>query len=413
MLLYAMSLRPASDTILTRQYLLPRDSPRSLQLHRHKMMKSNSNTSNFDEAGQIRSNIFREGRVNDQEYYEGDPVQGGAACPVTDVDDVSFFIVATATYADLCKSVATSTLPASPTLAADMSKALEAGKKVMLFFTVPDSKHLQGAAVATAASEKKTRPPPHECTISVSWLRSTELPFSVAVANTPTLQIPSRGTGQTYFSLDPSCGFATISSLWNSPPCTFYEPMQVLTSVPSDPLDPAFSPPPGATKWPVFPGPGFIFGGDTCFFGESLAMGILGAPAHMSLAASRIVKGSTLFLYNSGSGLLFGVFEALGPATYNLLPTYGTKNPKSTLSPYPVQVPFRVSFECPPLETGDSVLSQILRARGGAPTVGPTTYAQCAAVVGVMTERCGGGEWMRDLKKGGKGDVPPICVPPS
>ena len=268
-----------------------------------------------------------------------------------------------------------------------------------------------------------------------SWLRSTELPFSVALANAPTLQIPSKSTGSTHFRLSPFDGFATISSMWNSPPCTFYEPMSVLPVVPDDPLDPAFSPPPGATKWPVFPGPGFIFGGDTCFFGESLAKGILGesyqthaynvvtannnsnkprtgAPAHMSLAASRIVKGSTLFLYNSGSGLLFGVFEALGPATYNLLPTYGTKNPKSTLSPYPVQVPFRVSFECPPLETGDSVLSQILRARGGAPTIGPTTYAQCAAVVGVMTERCGGGEWMRDLKKGTTGDVPPITVPP-
>ena len=104
-------------------------------------------------------------------------------------------------------------------------------------------------------------------------------------------------------------------------------------------------------------------------------MVILDAPAHMSLTASCIVKGSTLFLYNSGSGLLFGVFEALGPAMYNLLPTYGSKNPKSTLGPYPIHVPFRVCFELSPLETGDSVLSQILRARGGAPTVGPTTYA--------------------------------------
>ena len=137
------------------------------ELHRHKMMKSNSNTSNFDESGEIRQNIFREGRATDHEYYEGDPVRGGSAAPVTDVDDVEFFIVATATYADLCKSVATSTLPAAADLAEEVGSALGGGRKVVIFFTVPDSKHVQGAAVATAASEKRTRPPPHTCTISV------------------------------------------------------------------------------------------------------------------------------------------------------------------------------------------------------------------------------------------------------
>ena len=186
----------------------------------------------------------------------------------------------------------------------------------------------------------QTRPAPYSCTTSVTWLRSTELPFSIgesarapdnprsrisyssfaprtppslpfsiALSNATDLQIPGKGSGSTHFRVSNSAGAATISSLWNSPPCTFYEPMVVLPTVPSDPLDPVFSPPPGATKWPVYPGPGFIFGGDTSFFGESLGTGILGAPAHMQLAASRIVKGSTLFVYNSRSGLLFGIFE--------------------------------------------------------------------------------------------------------
>ena len=127
------------------------------ELHRHKMMKNNSNTSTFDESGEIRSNLFRVGRAADQEYYEGDPVKGGKANPITEITDAEFFIVAAQTYADLCKSVATSTLPSTPALSSDIRSALSSGKKVMLFFTVPDSKHIQGAALATASSEAQVR----------------------------------------------------------------------------------------------------------------------------------------------------------------------------------------------------------------------------------------------------------------
>ena len=148
---------------------------------------------------------------------------------------------------------------------------------------------------------------------------------------------------------------------------------------------------------------------------ECLGRGIFGLPAHMKLAASCIVPGSTIFLFNVTDRLLFGIFEALTPATMNIVPTAFSKNPKATSSPFPVQIRVRVSLECPPLEDTDPALNDILRSRGRG-RIGALTHAQTSAVASLLASQCGALTYMMDYERGVQEGVPvrppPIALPP-
>jgi cleavage and polyadenylation specificity factor subunit 4 len=135
----------------------------------------------------------------------------------------------------------------------------------------------------------------------------------------------------------------------------------------------------------------------------------------MRSAASCIVPGSTIFLFNVTDRLLFGVFEALTPAVMNIEPSSFSKNPKATSSPFPVQIRVRVSLECPPLEDNDPVLNDILRSRGSG-RIGALTFAQTEAIASLLASQCGALQYMieyeRGLKQGYKVNAPPIALPP-
>lgn len=250
----------------------------------------------------------------------------------------------------------------------------------------------------------------------VEWYRTTELPMEVALEAAPDLLLP---TPQTQYCQDMSSktGESLMKTIWNSPLVTLYEswlgdkdppvPDAILTDfrAPSDEERP----------WPTVPGPGFIFGCNSDTMDECLGRGIFGLPAHMKLAASSIVPGSTVFLFNVTDRLLFGVFEALTPATMNIVPTAFSKNPKATSSPFPVQIRVRVSLECPPLEDTDPVLSDILRSRGQG-RIGVLTHAQTSAVASLLASQCGALQFMLAYEKGVSEGAPvrppPIALPP-
>jgi hypothetical protein len=135
----------------------------------------------------------------------------------------------------------------------------------------------------------------------------------------------------------------------------------------------------------------------------------------MKASASIIEAGATIFLFNVTDRLLFGIFEALTPATMNIEATTFSKNPKATSSPFPVQIRVRISLECPPLVDTDPVLSDILRSRGWG-RIGPLTHAQTEAVATLLANQCGALQYMIDYQRGVHegADVraPSIALPP-
>jgi hypothetical protein len=135
----------------------------------------------------------------------------------------------------------------------------------------------------------------------------------------------------------------------------------------------------------------------------------------MKGAASCIKPGASIFLFNVTDRLLFGIFEALTPAIMNIEPTAFSKNPKSTSSPFPVQIRVRVSLECPPLEDTDPIFCGILRSRGSG-RIGPLTHSQSEAVATLLANQCGALQYMieydRGRNAGAKVIAPPIALPP-
>jgi hypothetical protein len=114
--------------------------------------------------------------------------------------------------------------------------------------------------------------------------------------------------------------------------------------------------------------------------------------------------------------LIFGIFEAVTPATLNIEPRAFSKNPKATSSPFPVQIRVRVSLECPPLEDTDPLVNDILRTRVGG-RIGPLTNAQSEALATLLAVQCGAMEFMNqystEATNGNRNvQTPPIAMPP-
>ena len=372
-------------------------------------------------GAELTDNMFSNPEGTTGDYYTGGDAGGGKPTPILEPEQASFFILRSATQEDLATSTVRGMWYVQRKHAEKLNQCYQEGRKqVMLFFTVSDSRHIQGAALMTSRAVY------HEAAdfyddafcyrFKLEWYRTTELPIETALEAAPDLLLP---TQQTQFCQDMSSktGESLMKAIWNSPLVTLYEswlgdkdppaPDAILTDfrAPAD----------NERPWPTIPGPGFIFGCSSDTMDECLGRGIFGLPAHMKLAASSIVPGSTIFLFNVTDRLLFGIFEALTPATMNIVPTAFSKNPKATSSPFPVQIRVRVSLECPPLEDTDPALNDILRSRGRG-RIGALTHAQTSAVASLLASQCGALSFMieyeRCVQEGIPTRTPPIALPP-
>jgi hypothetical protein len=382
------------------------------------------------------------------DYFYGGAAGGGKPSPILEPDNAHFFILQAATQTDLAVSTVHSEWWVQPKDATLLNEAFRKSvnsssnkdspsSQVMLFFTVSDSRHLQGAALMTSEASYEggalrediiaDTPPDQQFSyrFALEWYRTTEFPISTALEAAQDLFLPSNRT-QLCQDMTSQTGESLMKALWNSPLVALYEAWSMEDDEDgNEPLEPPAPeniltdfrcPPPGEVAWPVLPGPGFIFGCSSDTMDECLGRGIFGMPAHMKASAQWIVPGSSVFLFNVTDRLLFGIFEALTPAAINIEPTAFSKNPKATSSPFPIQIRVRVSLECPPLEDNDPVLNDILRGRGDSGRIGSLTFAQTEAIASLLASQCGALQYMVDYQQGvWEGDVvnpPPIAVPP-
>ena len=380
--------------------------------------KENNGNDGTNADGEIADNMF--GSQNDQtvDYFQGGSSGGGKPTPIIEPENATFFIVRAAMQRDLAVSTVRKEWFVQRKHAEKLNSAFHAGKLVMLFFTVSDSNHMQGAALMTsmATYQESIDDPSQEdgfCyRFKCEWYRMTEMPLSTALEAAPDLLLPTRTT-QYCQDMTTKTGEAVMKAIWNSPLVTLYESSNGEKEPPADDavLTDFRCPPPDEITWPVMPGPGFIFGCNSQTMDECLGRGIFGLPAHMKHAASTIQRGSSIFLFNVTEGLLFGIFEALTPANMNIEPRAFSKNPKATSSPFPVQIRVRVSLECPPLDNNDLILNDVLRTRVGG-RIGPLTFAQTEALATLLATQCGALKYMSEYIEGVKSGKRNVAAPP-
>lgn len=388
------------------------------------MFSNNHSNSNFD-------------------YFHGGSSGGGKPSPILEPEHAKFFIVLAATQTDLSISTAQAEWYIQGKHAKELNDAYHSTKEmsgkpqVMIFFTVSDSRHIQGAAVMTSEAVHRENiiredfignTPPDSLfsyRFAIEWYRTTEMSSSTALGAAPDICFPTSKT-QLCVNMSSKTGESLMKAVWNSPLVALYESWgenygengedYKEPPAPDALLTDFRCPSPNEVPWPVMPGPGFIFGCSSDTMDECLGRGILGLPMHMKGAAQWIVPGSSVFLFNVTDRLLFGIFEALTPARVNIEPTAFSKNPKATSSPFPVQVRVRVGLECPPLEDTDPLLNDILRSRGKSGRIGSLTFAQTEAIASLLAYQCGALQYMMDyqqgLWEGADVNPPPIALPP-
>jgi len=374
-----------------------------------------------EESEEISDNMFSNQESTTVDYFQGGAAGGGRPTPILEPEQASFFILRAARQRDLAISTVKGEWYVQQKHADQLNKAYQNGKKqVMLFFTVSDSNHIQGAALMTSKAtldESLTDDKDaFNYKLNVEWYRTTELIIETAVEAAPDLLLPTQNT-QFCQDMSSKTGESLMKAVWNSPLVTLYESFMGTADPPAaDALLSDFRcPPPDEISWPTLPGPGFIFGCNSETMDECLGRGVFGLPAHMKSAASVIKPGCSIFLFNVTDRLLFGIFEALTPAIMNIVPTAFSKNPRATSSPFPVQIRVRVSLECPPVEDTDPILNDILRTRSGG-RIGPLTHSQAEAVASLLAYQCGALQYMTEYETGVRaGDqvvAPPIALPP-
>jgi cleavage and polyadenylation specificity factor subunit 4 len=371
-----------------------------------------------DNNGEISDNMFGSQVDTTVDYFQGGSAGGGKPTPILEPENAAFFIVSAAQQRDLAISAVKNEWYVQKKHAMKLNTAFNGGKQVMIFFTVTDSNHIQGAALMTASARLQASlgdPKDETCfcyKLKCEWYRTTEMRISTAVEAAPDLLLPTRST-QFCQDMTSKTGEAVMKAIWNSPLVTLYESYSGEVDPPQDDaiLTDIRCPSPGEKAWPVMPGPGFIFGCNSQTMDECLGRGIFGLPAHMKHAASGIQPGSSIYLYNVTDGLLFGIFEALTPAVMNIEPRAFSKNPKATSSPFPVQIRVRVSLECPPLDNNDPILNDILRTRIGG-RIGPLTHAQTVALASLLATQCGAMQYMLEYTEGIRNGDQHVTAPP-
>lgn len=376
-----------------------------------------------DGEANLSDHLFATNEHVTVDYFQGGAAGGGKPCPIVEPDQAHYFLLCAASHQDLAISTVRGEWYVQTRHAELLNTAYGNGMhQVMLFFTVADSRHIQGAALLTSPCNY------HEALdcdgqnsfcyrFSVEWYRTTEFPIKTALEVAHELLLPTRTT-QYCQDMSARMGESLMKAVWNSPLVTLYESWSDEGLAPPAPeaiLTDFRAPGTDEAAWPTMPGPGFIFGCSSDTMDECLGRGIVGLPAHMKASASLIEAGSVIFLFNVTDRLLFGIFEALTPASINIEATAFSKNPKATSSPFPVQIRVRISLECPPLEDTDPVLNDILRSRGQG-RIGLLTHAQTEAVATLLANQCGALQYMLDYQRGVQegADVraPPIALPP-
>jgi cleavage and polyadenylation specificity factor subunit 4 len=399
-----------------------------------------------DGEKELSDNMFDNQETTTVDYYQGGSSGGGRPTPILEPENASFFILRAATYRDCSTSTVRGEWYVQKKHAESINKAVNNKRQIMVFFTVGDSHHIQGAALVTStASYVKSadhnysskdvkalaeRDGPFCYRFKCEWYRTCELPVSTALEAAPDLLLPTTTT-QYCQDMKSKTGEAVMKAIWNSPLCTLYEnwnsseyddgvgavgEMKKPPPVGDAILTDFRCPLPDEIAWPTMPTPGFIFGCNSQTMDECLGRGLFGLPAHMKIAASGIRPGSSIFLYHVSERLVFGVFEALTTAQMNLEPKAFSKNPNATTSPFPVQIRVRISLECPPVQDDDPALNDILRARVGG-RIGPLTVAQAEALASLIAQQCGALSYMSEYRQGVESgtmnvQAPPIALPP-
>lgn len=392
-----------------------------------------------DGEKELSDNMFGSQETTTVDYYQGGVAGGGKPSPILEPENASFFIVRAATYRDCSISTVRGEWFVQRKDAEAINSAYNQSRQIMMFCTVGDSHHIQGAVLVTSMATYVKSVDHDEYTNSKAtadgdgpfcyrlqcvWYRTCELPVSIALDAAPHLILPTATTKYCQ-DMTSKTGEAVMKAIWNSPLCTLYESWSG-----GDYDDDAWDPPPVSEAiltdfrcplpdeiaWPSIPGPGFIFGCNSETMDECLGRGLFGLPAHMKITATGIRPGSTIFLYNVSEKLIFGIFESLTTAQMNLEPKAFSKNPKATTSPFPVQIMVKISLECPPIHDDDPALNDILRARVGG-RIGPLTFAQTKALASLISSQCGALQYMSEYRRGvdtGNQSVsaPPIALPP-
>jgi cleavage and polyadenylation specificity factor subunit 4 len=378
----------------------------------------------------VHAQCHHQDNMTSMDYYQGGAAGGGKPIPILEPDQASYFIVLAATQTDLAISTVEGEWYLQKRHGLQVNSALEQSRPVMIFFAVHESSHIQGAALVTSSAsyegsmddgngdgnDRQDGFEPYCYRVGLEWYRTCELPITTARNAVPDLLVPSAQT-QSCLTLAPKTGELLLKVVWNSPLVTLYEAWS--DDAPEPPAPEAIltdfrCPPDDEVAWPTMPGPGFIFGCSSDTMDECLGRGVFGLPGHMRQAASCIVPGSTVFLFNVTDRLLFGIFEALTPAIMDIVPAAFSRSPSATSSPFPVQIRVRVALECPPLEDTDPILNDLLRSRKGR--IGSLTHAQTSAIASMLAYQCGALQYMmeyqRGVQEGARVRAPPIALPP-
>jgi len=348
------------------------------------------------------------------DYYQGGASGGGKPNPIVEPEQAAFFIVRAGRQRDLATSTLKSEWYLERKHAEKLNEAYRDGRRqVMIFFTVSDSNHIQGAAIVTSSASFIETGSKFGYRFGVEWYRTCELPIDIALEAAPDLLLPTQTT-QYCQDMSSKTGESLMKAIWNSPLVALYESWSADHDPPKDILD-FRAPPTSEIAWPTMPGPGFIFGCNSETMDECLGRGVFGLPINMKGAATCIRPGASIFLFNVTDRLLFGIFEALTVGSMNLEPKAFSKNPNALSSPFPVQIRVRVSLECPPLEDTDPILGDILRSRSGG-RIGALTHAQTEAIASLLASQCGALQYMAEyrqgLQRGEEVQAPPIALPP-
>jgi cleavage and polyadenylation specificity factor subunit 4 len=383
--------------------------------------KNNEDDGDGDD-GELADTMFSISDTPTVDYFQGGAAGGGRPIPILEPDQAHYFLLSAATQRDLAISTVRAEWFVQRRHAELMNKAhLNGAQQVLVFFTVCDSRHIQGAALMTSGcvyQEALDRgdKDPFCFRFGVDWFRTTEFPITTALEVAPDLLLPT-STTQFCQDMSASTGESLMKAVWNSPLVTLYDSWadDQTPPAPEALLSDFRAPGEDEFAWPTMPGPGFIFGCSSDTMDECLGRGIFGLPGHMKAAAGAICPGATIFLFNVTDRLLFGIFEALTSASVNVVPTAFSKNPNATTSPFPVQIRVRISLECPPLEDTDPILNDILRSRGLG-RIGPLTHSQTEAVASLLASQCGALQYMADYQRGRREGKnvrdPPIALPP-
>jgi hypothetical protein len=211
---------------------------------------------------ELGDNMFSNQDNTTIDYFEGGAAGGGKPSPIMEPEQAHFFVVQSATQRDLAISTVRGEWYVQRRHAEQMNQAYENGKhQVMIFFTVSDSRHFQGAALMkSTATYQEGLPNSAEdfCyRLQVEWYRTTELPIRTAKKAAPDLVLPSRDT--TYCQIvTAKTGEKLMKAMWNSPLVTLYESWTGKMEPPSpeDVLTDFRAPETNEIAWPTMPGPG-------------------------------------------------------------------------------------------------------------------------------------------------------------